>query len=80
VDNDKATTTKARKEWPKKKKFRYETKLERSLGGRRQKPKRRQSSRKSSGSKEGIMVLALIATATAASGLPHGQRGLSRFV
>ncbi|EFQ28060.1 nucleolar protein 12 [Colletotrichum graminicola] len=41
VDDDKATTTKARKEWPKKKKFRYETKLERSLGAKKAKAKKK---------------------------------------
>ncbi|KAK1995394.1 nucleolar protein 12 [Colletotrichum falcatum] len=39
--DDEATTTKARKEWPKKKKFRYETKLERSLGAKKAKAKKR---------------------------------------
>ncbi|KAK2065659.1 nucleolar protein 12 [Colletotrichum caudatum] len=39
--DDKTTTTKARKEWPKKKKFRYETKLERSLGAKKAKAKKK---------------------------------------
>ncbi|KAK1989413.1 nucleolar protein 12 [Colletotrichum cereale] len=41
ADDDKTTTTKARKEWPKKKKFRYETKLERSLGAKKAKAKKK---------------------------------------
>ncbi|KDN62473.1 putative nucleolar protein 12 [Colletotrichum sublineola] len=41
VADDKATRTKVRKEWPKKKKFRYETKLERSLGAKKAKAKKK---------------------------------------
>ncbi|WQF79924.1 Putative nucleolar protein [Colletotrichum destructivum] len=39
--DDKAAKTKDRKEWPKKKKFRYETKLERSLGAKKSKAKKK---------------------------------------